>query len=141
MKLDQEKKEKIIELVKRHSISEVALKVGCGVVSVSKVIKEYNIQRSKEDLAAIRSRVRTDLVRAERRRAIFGLDQKSNLKVFSNKDRNKLKYCLKRKGYSFPERGVNIAYITKNTVRDLGYEEKGRKLGIQFYIEQENISI
>lgn len=132
MRIDNDVKKKILELIKDKSISEVAALVGCGISSVSKVIRDNKIVRSKEDLASIRSRVRTGMVKSERRRAIFGLDQKSNLKVFSNKERNALKYCLKRKGYLFFERGVNIAYFNEETMRDEKYEERGRKLGIRF---------
>lgn len=132
MKLDQYCIDRIINLVKTKSISEVAAMAGCSVSSVYNVIKGHKINRTKEELSSIRSRVRTDLVRKERRKAIFGLDQETNIKVFFNKERNALKYCLKRKGYIFLQRGVNIAHYGAETRRDEIYEEKGRKLGIRF---------
>ncbi|WP_286145282.1 DNA-binding protein [Bacteroides caecimuris] len=132
MKINQEKIGLIADLVKTKSLSEVAKTVGCSVSSVSKVIKDGGIVRSRVELSSIRSRVRTDLIRKERRRAIFGLDQNTDIKVFFNKERNVLKYCLKRKGYRFLQRGVNIAYYAEDTKRDDIYEEKGRKLGIRF---------
>ncbi len=127
--------DKIKVMIKSHSIKEVALEVGCCSKTVWKILRSNNIKRSNMEKAAIRSRIRKNIIRAERRRAIFGLDQKSNIKVFSNKERNSLKYCMKRKGYKFPERGVNKAYITSNTKRQKDYEERGRKLGIIFITE------
>ena len=87
MKINQEKIGLIADLVKTKSLSEVAKTVGCSVSSVSKVIKDGGIVRSREELSSIRSRVRTDLIRKERRRAIFGLDQNTDIKVFFNKER------------------------------------------------------
>lgn len=132
MRVTDEVKARIIGLAASRSISEVAKEVGCSGSTVSTVIREAGVVRSAADKAAIRSRVRSEYVRAERRRAIFGLDQKSSLKVFSNRDRAILKYCLKRKGYIFVERGDTTAYFDADTRRDRAYEEKGRKLGLRF---------
>ena len=132
MKMTEETRRRIIELSAARSISEVARAVGCGVVTVSTVLREAGVVRSAAEKTAIRARVRSEYVRAERRRAIFGLDQKSRLKVFSNKDRAMLKYCLRRKGYIFTERGGTTAYFNGDTRRDHAYEEKGRKLGLRF---------
>lgn len=132
MKITIERKQMIIDLIRQKSISEVASIVGCSTTTVSKIIKENGIVRTSEEKASIRSNTRSRLVRAERRRAIFGLDQKSNLKVFSNKERAIIKYCLKRKGYRFPFRGVNTAYYDSETIRDKRYEDKGKKVGIRF---------
>lgn len=133
MKITEEIKRRIVELIKEgRTVPETAGMVGCGVSSVKKVMRDNNIVRTAKVKSAIRSRVRSEYVRAERRRAIFGLDQRTNLKVFSNKDRIILRYCLKRKGYVFKERGGNTAYYSEETSRDRRYEEKGIKLGLRF---------
>lgn len=132
MKITKEIENKIILLSKTRSHSEIAKVIGCGKKTIWRVLHSNNVTRSAEDKTAIRSRVRTDLIRAERRRGIFGIDQKTDLKVFSNKERNVLKYCLRRIGYIFPIRGQNIAYYREDTKRNRDYEERGKKLGIIF---------
>lgn len=132
MKITKEATEQIISLLHAKSVAEICSIVGCSRSSVYKVMGDQNIARSKEDISQMRSRVRTDLIRAEKRRCIYGLDQKTGVKVFFNKERNTLKGCLRRKGYYFPERGKNVAYYDDTTVRNAIYEERGRKLGITF---------
>ncbi len=99
---------------------------------MKKIIKENNLDRTKTDMEEIRSRTRRDLIRAERRRAIFGLEQKTGIKVFTNRERNTLKYCLTRRKYVFLRRGDTTAYFDDNTNRYTPYEERGRKLGLKF---------
>lgn len=132
MKLTNEIKEQIIQLRKTHSTAEIAKMFGCTSRAIEYVLKENGLFQNSSDSAAIRSRVRRQNVRDDRRRALFGLDQKTNLKVFSNKDRIILRYCLKRKGYIFMGRGANTAYYNTDTIRDNAYEEKGIKLGLRF---------
>lgn len=132
MKITDETKDRIIALRSTHSASEIAAMVGCSSRLIEYVLRSKGVVQNREDSAAIRSRVRSKYVRDDRRRALFGLDQKSNLKVFSNKDKITLRYCLKRKGYIFIGRGSNVAYYNSSTIRDNAYEEKGLKLGLQF---------
>lgn len=120
------------ELMKSHSNLEIADKLKISVSTVKRIIKENDLKRSDADSVAIRSRTRKELIRAERRRAIFGLDQKTFIKVFTNSERNKLKYCLKRRRYIFLKRGENIAYFNSFTNRYPPYEERGVKLGLKF---------
>lgn len=142
MRLTEEKIAEIIVMSSSKSSSEMASIIGCSRKTINQVLANHNIKRNAEVQGAIRSRVRTDLIRAERRRSIFGLDQKTSLKVFSNKERNSLKFRLRRKGYVFPFKGVNEAYISFSTKRDPDYEERGKKLGIVFkIIENEKITI
>lgn len=132
MKLTDELKERIIHLRGDHSVAEIAKITGISKSHIWRILKDSEYVHSSGNSVSIRSRVRKQYVRDDRRRALFGLDQKSNLKVFSNKDRITLRYCLKRKGYIFMGRGANIAYYNEQTIRDNGYEEKGLKLGLRF---------
>ncbi len=120
------------ELVKDFSNCEIATRLKISLSTVKRIIRDNHLGRSKEEKNAIRSRTRNDLIRAERRRAIFGLDQKTEIKVFTNKERNTLKYCLKRKKYVFLARGDTTAYYDSATSRHPPYEERGRKLGLKF---------
>lgn len=122
------------ELLKTHSILEVATILGCHQSTVCRIVNRSGekVERTKEEKTTIVSRIRKDCYRAERRRSLFGFEQKTNLKLYSNKPRLKLKYCLKRKGYLFLKRGDNTAYFNEGTRRDMTYEARGRKLGMDF---------
>lgn len=132
IKITKDLAEKVSLLIKDNSNSEIAGRLKVSVTTVKRVISEYRLSRTKEELETIRSRTRKDLIRAERRRAIFGLDQKTDIKVFTNRERNSLKYCLKRRKYLFLYRGATTAYYDEQTNRYPPYEERGRKLGIRF---------
>lgn len=132
MRITDDIKCRIVELRKDHSVLEIASIIGCSVRTIYYVLSRDYFIHTADDSANIRSRVRKQIVKDERRRALFGLDQKSNIKVFSNKERITLRYCLKRKGYLFMSRGSNVAYFDSSTIRDHGYEEKGVKLGLKF---------
>lgn len=122
----------VMELLPAHSFSEVAATVRLSISTVRRIAARHGFVRSKKDEQSLRSRIRTNLVRQERRRAIFGLDQKTNLKVFSNKMRASLKFRLKRKGYVLLPKNNNV-YFNEYTLRNDKYETQGRKLGLRFY--------
>lgn len=124
---------RIADIIQDHSAAETAAIIGCSVATVFKVVRDNNIKRDPDGKTSMRSRIRKEFVHAERRRAMFGLDQKSNVKVITNNERNVLKYKLKRKFYIFIKRGDNNAYYDDKTVRDPRYEETGRKLGMRFH--------
>ena len=131
----------ILSLHKEFSYSEISEKLSLSTSTIKRILKENQGKRTREETKAIRSRTRKKLIRSERRRAIIGLDQKTEIKVFTNKERNVLKYCLKRRRYIFLHRGENIAYYNEHTDRHLIYEERGRKLGIKFKQMEKSISI
>ena len=120
------------KLLGTHSNSEIADRLEVSVTTVKRIIRVYQLSRTRDEQEFIRSRTRKDLIRAERRRAIFGLDQKTDIKVFTNRERNSLKYCLKRRKYLFLQRGSTTAYFNEQTNRYPPYEERGRKLGLRF---------
>lgn len=123
---------RIGEMYAAKSNNEIAEELQISVWAVKKVLKENNFVRSHDDKCKVRSRTRTELVKAERRRAIFGFDQKTDIKVFTNRERNSLKYRLRRKGYRFLSRGDTTAYYDDGTERIPVYEERGNKLGLKF---------
>lgn len=123
---------RIRELYHTMSDSQIAEHVGCSRRTVVLIRSRYGMTRTRDEFNAIRSEIRKNLIRAERRRSIFGFDQQTNLKVFSNRERNSLKYRLKRKKYRFVGRGNNQVYYDSETIRDENYELKGIKLGLKF---------
>ena len=131
--ISKDKIEQTSILMKNHSNSEIAARLDISVTTVKRIIKDNKFQRTQDEQRAIRSRLRKELIRAEWRRSIYGLDQKTGLKVFTNRERNSLKYCLKRLNYRFFSRGDISAYYDERTKRNPAYEERGRKLGIKFF--------
>lgn len=119
-------------LMRELSNLEIANELRVSLSTIKRIIRENGLTRTREESESIRRRTRKELIKAERRRAIFGLDQKTEIKVFSNRERNNLKYCLRRKRYRFLKRGDNTAYYDDQTTRNTSYEERGRKLGLRF---------
>ena len=131
-KTTSEQIERILALRSEFSNSEIAEKLSLSISTVKRIVKAQGCSRTQEEAVKIRSRTRKSLIRGERRRAIFGFDQKTGIKVFTNRDRNMLKYCLRRRNYIFLSRGATIAYYDRDTSRYPPYEEKGLKLGLKF---------
>lgn len=124
--------ETVREMIDEHSCAEIASKLNVSVRSVNNILKRHDIKRSKDAESAMRSRIRKNLVKGERRRAIFGLEQHTNLKVFMNPERRRLKLYLKRMNYQIPSRGSMTVYYDDNTQRVDDLEERGRKVGLSF---------
>lgn len=138
--ITQDLRDRVIEMANGYSIREIAEELKVSTSTVNRIIKAHGIERSKEDESTMRSRIRKNLVRAERRRALFGFDQRTNIKIFTNRECAKLKYCLKRRKYIFLHRGDKTAYFDAGTVRHDGYEKKGVKLGLKFQPLESQIS-
>ena len=75
--------------ISRHfdnrSYAEMACDLGISRTTVSRMARKLELSRSKEMGYAMSSRVRREMVRRERRRAIFGLDPLTRLKVISHR--------------------------------------------------------
>ena len=106
--------------ISRHfdnrSYAEMACDLGISRTTVSRMARKLELSRSKEMGYAMSSRVRREMVRRERRRAIFGLDPLTRLKVISHRAKVRIRSRLKANGYIT---GVhrNILYFTEATCR------------------------
>ena len=104
--------------ISRHfdnrSYAEMAGDLGVSRTTVSRMARKLGLSRSKAKGYAMSSRVRNELVRRERRRAVFGLDPLTRLKVNIT--------------------GVhrNILYFTEATCRKARLEAKATRLGLSF---------
>ena len=78
--------------------------------SIRIIARELGLERTPEQYRTIRSRRRKELVQKERRRIIFGLDQKTNIKVVSNLRKIRLRGSLKRLGYIIGADGHTFYY-------------------------------
>ena len=121
--------------ISRHfdnrSYAEMARDLGISRTTVSRMSCKLGLTRSRAEGYAMSSRVRREMVRRERRRAIFGLDPLTRLKVISHRAKVRIRSRLKANGYIT---GVhrNILYFTEATCRKARLEAKATRLGLSF---------
>ena len=114
-----------------HSHSEIARLTGISARTVSRIVKEYHLVRTLDDARQIRSRSRKSIIKREKARVLFGLPQKTNIKVVGNKKRVVLKSILKSYGYLVIP-GRNTLYYHENLKRRPIRESNGERLGLRF---------
>lgn len=98
---------------------------------------QYSLaNKSEEELADIYRKVgetRKKTIKAEQRRVLFGLEQKTKLRVVScSRSKLSLRHNLRKHGYIIG-RASNEATITAGTRRSEIMEKRAEKLGIRFY--------
>lgn len=113
------------------SYTEMAERLNMSWNGVRNIAKELGLVRTYEQKKAIMSRKRTELVKAERRRVIWGIDQKTDIKVVCNRPRLSLKQKLRQCGYIVTP-GENIIYYSDELRRRPRREANGIKLGLKF---------
>lgn len=113
------------------SYQEMAERTGLHRETIRIIARELGLERTPEQLRKIRSRRRKELIQKERRRIIFGLDQKTNIKVVSNHQKIRLRGSLKRLGYILGTDGHTFFYypgLRRHPIK----ESNGRALGFTF---------
>ena len=113
------------------SYQEMAERTGLHTETIRIIARELGLERTPEQLRKIRSRRRKELIQKERRRIIFGLDQKTNIKVVSNYQKIRLRGSLKRLGYILGTDGHTFYYypgLRRHPIK----ESNGRALGFTF---------
>lgn len=123
--------ERVRELHGSHSNAEIAAITGISSRSVSRIVAVLGLRRTKKEEQSIRSRIRQDIMKREKRRVIFGLPPITKIKVVTNKPRIKMRHSLKKAGY-LVIRGQNVLYYHPDMERDHSREDIGRKLGLRF---------
>ena len=113
------------------SYQEMAERTGMHKESIRIIARELGLERTPEQYRTIRSRRRKELVQKERRRIIFGLDQKTNIKVVSNLRKIRLRGSLQRLGYII--RADNHTFYYESTLhRHPVKEAHGKAFGFTF---------
>lgn len=129
--VNEEIRNQVIHLLTTHSTAEIVKEMMISKSTVLRIKKQHGLTRTSKQMQEIRSRIRRKIIQDERRRIIFGTEQKTNLKLSCNRERHSLKYRLKRVGYKTTEE-PNTFYIDFQTKRKAEYEELGKSLGIKF---------
>lgn len=132
-KRNQERRtEHIRTYFQSRSLRTLASELGITRMTVSRIAASLGLSRSREDMRRLNVEQRTNLVKRERRRLIFGLDPVSEIKVVTNRRKITLRYRLKRKGY-VPGEEINVMYYTDDLVRSRSQEIYGEAMGLRFY--------
>lgn len=125
-----EKANDVRSLHSTHSISEISDIVGISERTVSRIISSLNLRKDKNEDKAMRSRIRIEILKRERRRMIFGLDPITKIKVVTNKKKIALRHKFKRMGCQV-SRGANIIYYSDDTLLNPEHFIAGRELGLR----------
>lgn len=123
------------EFIRTHfydkSFSEIGKALGITKNSVSRIAEQIGLKRTEKETSDMKSRVRGELIKREKRRMIFGLDPISRIKVVTNRPRIKLRSWLKTKGYIVGEKR-NVMYYPSGITRRHLQESRGAELGLRF---------
>ena len=123
--------ETVCRLYSSHSHSEIARLTGISARTVSRIVKKHHLSRNTDEARLIRSRSRKSIIKREKARVLFGLPQKTNIKVVGNKKRVVLKSILKSCGYLVIP-GHNTLYYNERLKRRPIREGNGQRLGLTF---------
>lgn len=114
------------------SYQEMAMAVGMSVRTVARIVIDRQLKRTEQEEWNIRSRIRKELIKKERRHILFGLPQRTKIKVVSNRKRLNLKSKLRSFGY-VEHPSANIFFYHENMKRHPIREQNGEILGLKFY--------
>ena len=122
----------VLKMSRTNSYRNVADMLRISLSSVSNIIndaasKGYK-KRSKQDTSKIMSETRKRIIKQERARAVFGLDQKTKIKVYPNKQKYHMRDRLKRCRYIVERNGIDV-FIDEETRRHNTIEDDARRLG------------
>ena len=122
----------VLRMSESNSYRSVADKLNISVYSVHKIVNDAAAKgyqkRSKEKTGRIISDARVRLIKKERARAIFGLNQKTHLKLFPNKQKYRIRERLRRCRYDVERSGIDV-FIDDETRRHANIEAEAQKLG------------
>lgn len=111
---------------KNNRPSQQAIKNSQAAIARLRANKESHAQWRKKI-----SESQKALIKAEKRRVMFGLEQKTERKVVRAPGfKYEIRYRLRKAGY-IVDRGSSVAYYDENTTRHAGKEESAKRLGIK----------
>ncbi len=123
------------EYIRNHfntkSFTEIGNALGISKNTVSRIAGQIGLRRTDKETSSVKSRVRTELIKREKRRMIFGLDPITNIKVVTNRPRIKLRAWLKTKGYIVADK-KNVMYYPADIERLHTQESRGVTMGLHF---------
>ena len=85
------------------SFSEIGKALGITRMSVGRIAAAIGLKRTGEEKHLISSRIRTQMVKRERRRIVFGLEPITGIRVISNRAKVRVRSNMKSNGYIISE--------------------------------------
>ena len=123
------------EYIRNHfntkSFTEIGQSLGISKNSVSRIAGQIGLRRTHKETSSVISRVRTELIKREKRRMIFGLEPLTNIQAVTHRARIRLRSRLKAKGYVVSDER-NVMYYPADLERQSRQENVGIKLGLKF---------
>ena len=127
----------ILRMSENCSYRTIADKLNISVSSVHCAINDAATKgfqkRSREKTCKIMSEARVRLIKKERARAVFGLNQKTKIKLFPNKKKYHMRDRLKRCRYEVEHNGTDV-YIDDETRRHANIEAEAQKMGFNIHL-------
>ena len=120
---------RIEELFGKYSYRQIAEQTHVSVRTVSRICKKLKLKLEKEDAARHRSEAQIKMIRSERRRLIFGLEQRTDRCIGYDKGRRKALELLAQHGY-VTIKGSRTAYYSDSLRRAEHIESYAKALGI-----------
>ena len=121
--------------ITRMSVGGIAAAIGLARageerrMSVGRIAAALGLKRTGEEKHLISSRIRTQMVKRERRRIVFGLEPVTGIRVISNRAKVRVRSNMKSNGYIISEEH-NVIYYTGTTERRERLESRGIRLGL-----------
>lgn len=113
------------------SFKEMAKRTGLHHDTIGKIARKLGLRRTRHHWNGNIRKARIETIKSERRRVVFGLDQRTNLKVVCNKQKLYLRQKMRQHGY-IAAMGSNTIYYTDDTERHPIRERNGERLGFKF---------
>lgn len=110
---------------------EMAKQTGLREYTIFKIGRELGLVRTREKWNENIGKGLHRSYESERRRVMFGLEQRTNWKVVCNRKKIRLRHKLKSHGY-IVDKGDSNVYYTDDTRRHPIRERNGEKLGFKF---------
>lgn len=134
-KLTEEIQKAILEKYNTHSYQSIAKELSISRRTVCRFIKEQKTKglrpRDREVDIKIMSAYRIRQYKSERARALFGIEQNTQYKIFPNKKKYWIRQKLHKYNYLVNRNGVDVI-ITPYTDRHAKFEASARKNGFHF---------
>lgn len=120
-----------------HTYREMAVVAGVSPQTISRVCKAMGLVRSRATATALMRRTRNAIIRKERMRIRWGLEQVTAMKLVCNHRRIWLKSKLRRCGY-LTERGSPVVRVPPGLRRHPVLEAHAVALGLIIETAREN---
>lgn len=113
-----------------YSYAEMAEMAGVDVKTIRNHMRRMKLERLPGETSSIRKRVMRRIWKKEKTRVLFGLEQKTKLKVVKARHKSIIRHHMRKKGYIVPVMS-DVIYYHSLTKRNFYYEKKAASYKMQ----------